>query len=76
MAIRVDCASGAGGEPEPAIVWFGARPVAVRAILDRWWGADRRWWKVQTDEGPYVLRRDGAAGPWELAAVARADDGP
>lgn len=70
MEIRVDCVPGHGGEPEPAIVWFGARRLHVRAIVDRWWDRDRRWWKLRTDDGLYVLRRAGD-GPWELAAVAR-----
>jgi hypothetical protein len=71
MDLRVECETGVGGEPEPAVVWFGARRPEVRAIVDRWWGPGRRWWKLQTDDGLYVLRRDGADGSWELAAVPR-----
>jgi hypothetical protein len=40
-------------------VWFGERCLAVQAITDRWYGADRRWWKLETEDGLYVLRRDG-----------------
>lgn len=71
MELRVDCTAGHGGEPEPAVIWFGARRVDVRAIVDRWWGAQQRWWKVQTDEGFYVLRRDQPGDVWVLAAIAR-----
>lgn len=71
MEIRVEYQEGLGGEPEPAVVWFGERRLAVQAITDRWYGTDRRWWKLQTEDGLYVLRRDDASGEWELAAVPR-----
>ena len=60
MEIRVEYQEGLGGEPEPAVVWFGERRLAVQAITDRWYGTDRRWWKLQTEDGLYVLRRDDA----------------
>lgn len=69
MNLRVDCFAGASGAMEPRTVWFGDRPVVVREIVDRWHGADHRWWKVQTDEGSYVLRREERTSAWELAAV-------
>jgi len=47
----------------------------VQAITDRWYGTDRRWWKLQTEDGLYVLRRDDASGEWEVAAVARTASG-
>ena len=72
MDIRVEYQPGPTGELEPAVVWFGQRRVTVRAILDRWYGADRSWWKLDTADGPYVLRRDDDSGQWELAAVPRA----
>jgi hypothetical protein len=30
-----------------------------------------RWWKVDTAEGPYVLRLDQRTGDWDLAAIPR-----
>jgi hypothetical protein len=71
MELQVECEPGLRGEPEPALIRFGARCVPVRAIVDRWYGAEQRWWKVATDEGFYVLRRELASGEWVLAAVAR-----
>lgn len=71
MDIRVEYQAGRAGEPEPAIVWFGSRRVPVRDIVDRWYGSSHGWWKLETDDGPYVLRRDEATGAWELAAVPR-----
>ncbi len=63
--------AGPAGELEPAAVWFGQRRLAVLAIVDRWYGADRSWWKLDTQDGLYVLRRDDDSGQWELAAVPR-----
>ncbi|MDB5897828.1 MAG: hypothetical protein JWP22_2891 [Ramlibacter sp.] len=71
MQIRVECQSREPGELEPEVVWFGSRRVAVQAVVDRWYGQHQRWWKVDTEDGLYVLRRDDSTGEWELAAVTR-----
>ncbi len=74
--MQVDCApSPDTGNPEPAALWFGARRVAVRAVTDRWWGREQRWWKVDTAEGAYIVRRDERTQRWDLAAVVGADPG-
>ncbi|HEX2545891.1 MAG TPA: hypothetical protein VHL79_13485 [Ramlibacter sp.] len=68
--IRVECVpSDASDRGDPAVVWFGARRVDVRAVTDRWFGAEQRWWKLETQEGSYIVRLDEATGAWELAAV-------
>jgi hypothetical protein len=67
--LRVDRTESPTGVLEPQAIWFGSRRVDVRAIIDRWYGTDRQWWKVETDEGAYVLRLDEANATWELAAV-------
>ena len=72
MDIVVEQAPGFAGEPEPTAVWFGSRRLAVVAIVDRWYGAKHRWWKLRTEDGLYVLRRAEGTCDWELAAVARA----
>lgn len=72
MELRVECRAAAPGELEPQTVWFGGRRVPVRAVVDRWYGPRHRWWKVATDDGLYILRRDEADGQWDLAAVTRA----
>jgi len=68
LRIEYDVAS---AELEPGVIWFGSRRVPVRSIVDRWYGSGRRWWKVETEDGLYVLRRDDRSGSWELAAVVR-----
>lgn len=69
MELRVECQEDPSGAAEPAVIWFGSRRVPVLAVTDRWWGAQHRWWKVETPEGAYVLRRDELTGAWDLAAV-------
>lgn len=71
MKIRVESRPGLAGELEPAVIWFGSRRLVVTAISDRWYDADRRWWKLETEGGVYVLRRKDGSEEWELAAVPR-----
>lgn len=71
MALTVECKPGHAGDPEPSAIRFGQRRVEVLDILDRWWGTGMRWWKVDTAEGPYVVRLDQRTGEWELAAIPR-----
>jgi hypothetical protein len=74
MALRVECSAGAGGEPEPSVVWFGSRRVGVRAVVDRWFAPTQRWFKIDADDDQlYVLRHDEARGEWDLAALTRRD---
>ncbi|SCK24819.1 hypothetical protein VAR608DRAFT_1978 [Variovorax sp. HW608] len=69
MAIHVECCAGHLGEPEPLAFWLGERRLAVRDIVDRWFGPTQRWFKVDADDGNlYVLRLDEKTRDWELAA--------
>lgn len=73
MAIRVESYAGYAGEQEPTAFWLGSRRLAVRAIVDRWFAPDTRWFRVDAEDGNlYVLRHDEAAGEWDLAAFTRA----
>lgn len=71
MDLRVECDVGPLADLEPSVIWFGSRRVVVQSIIDRWYGSGRRWWKVDTEDGLYVLRRENGSGAWELAAVVR-----
>jgi len=72
MAIRVECCAGYRGEQEPTAFWLGERRLAVRAIVDRWFGPATRWFRVDADDGHlYVLRHDEAADAWDVAAFTR-----
>ena len=70
--IQVECtACSMKGAADPTAIWFGARPVEVLAVTDRWHGSTQRWWKVETIDGLYIVRLDELTGTWELAAVVR-----
>ena len=70
--IQVECiAADANSLSDPAVIWFGRRAVEVRAVTDRWFGSHQRWWKVETEDGAYIVRLDESTGDWELAAVVR-----
>lgn len=72
MTIRVECQSGYRGEREPLAFWLGERRVAVRAVTDRWFAPQQRWFRVDADDDSmYVLRHDEASGNWEIAAYRR-----
>ena len=59
-------------QPEPSAFWLGERRLAVRALTDRWYAPQQRWFRVEADDGSmYVLRHDEASGNWELAAYRR-----
>jgi len=74
MALRVECSAGPRGEPEPSVIWFGARRVGVRAVVDRWFAPTTRWFRVDADdEQLYVLRHDESTDEWDLAALTRRD---
>ncbi len=74
MDIRMEFQMASGTEPESVVMWFGNRQVAVRSISDRWYGTGQTWWKLDTDDGPYVLRPDDSRRVWALVAVPRSHD--
>jgi hypothetical protein len=74
MALRVEVGSEFLGEPEPIAVWFGARRVGVRAVVDRWFAPNQRWYRIDADdEQLYVVRHDQTTGEWDLAALTRSE---
>jgi hypothetical protein len=77
MTLEVECYAGYRGEQEPVAFRLGSRRLAVLAIVDRWVSPQRRWFKVDADDGDvYVLRHDEATGQWDLAAFRRGAGGP
>ncbi len=58
--------------PVPAEAGLVRKPTRARALIaDRWYGPHHSWWKVDTEDGLYVLRRDDSSGEWALAAITR-----
>lgn len=56
-----DCESVAPGQFQSKLIWFGSRRVPVLSIVDRWYGPHHSWWKIDTEDGFYVLRRDDSS---------------
>jgi hypothetical protein len=76
MDIEVESAAGDDGETLPAEVRFGRRRTPVAEVPDRWYGPGAVWWKLQTGDGPCILRQDGMTRAWTLAAVPDTGTGP
>jgi len=75
MSIRVECYAGFRAEQEPLAFWLGERRLVVRAIADRWFAPEERWFKVHAEDGHvYILRHDGSNGDWDLTAFTRGAD--
>ncbi|MDX1711130.1 MAG: hypothetical protein R3316_08330 [Rhodovibrionaceae bacterium] len=67
MIVHVECYAGHRGETEPRRFFIGPRLVEVADILDRWLAPDHAYFKIRAADGNiYILRRDVAAGVWEL----------
>ena len=74
MSTRVECYAGYRGEQEPVAFWLGEQRLEVRAIVDRWFGPSRRWFKIDAEDGDvYVLRHDESTHTWDIAAYRRGD---
>jgi len=71
--VWVRCEDGSSGEREPIEVGWGHRRIRVREIVDRWFGAGCRYFKLIADDGGlYILRHDQMADAWELTFFQRA----
>jgi hypothetical protein len=67
IPLRVECYAGHRAEERPEAFWLRDRRVAVRAILDRWYGEDHAYFKLVGEDGVrYILRRDDYRDGWEL----------
>ena len=51
IPLRVECYAGYRAEERPEAFWLRDRRVAVRAILDRWYGEDHAYFKLVGEDG-------------------------
>jgi hypothetical protein len=59
-------------DAEPRAFRIGGRRVGVAEVLDRWLGAEHRYFKLRGDDGAvYIVRHDQVGGEWELAVYDR-----
>ena len=69
MQVRVEGYSGYKADERPRRFCLGERWYEVREVLDRWYGPDHAWFRVEADDGDlYVLRLDQSTFEWSLAA--------
>jgi hypothetical protein len=74
ITIRVSCYAGYRPDERPVSFVLGEKSLEVRDILDRWYGTDRRYFKVKADDGNiYILACDEAGEGWDLVSFRKTD---
>lgn len=67
ISIVVEAYSGYKADERPVAMRLGGRRIAVREILDRWYGEDHAYFKLAAEDGTvYIIRQDRCADTWEL----------
>lgn len=70
LPLIVETYSGYRADERPAAFRLGDRRIAVREILDRWYGEDHAYFKLTGEDGAlYILRQDRQQDAWELILV-------
>ena len=73
MVVEVEAYSGYKADERPLRFRLGERWYQVREVVDRWWGPEARYFKVEAGDGNvYILRLDESTGEWTLGAFRRA----
>lgn len=67
MSLTVEAYSGYMADERPVAFRLGGRRIAVREILDRWYGEDHAYFKLTGEDGTvYIIRQDRSSDAWEL----------
>ncbi len=67
MKIGVECYAGHRGDETPRRLFFDGRSIEVVEVIDRWFGSDHRYFKVQgSDQATYIIREDIPKHCWEV----------
>jgi hypothetical protein len=72
--VEVICYSGYKADERPLRFSIGERRYELREVLDRWYGPEDTWFRVQADDGySYILRHRRHANEdfWTLEAFRR-----
>ena len=76
MDVKVECYAGGKSAERPVRLRIGERRVEVASVLDRWYGPDHEYWKIQGSDGwTYLMRFDRAQDSWDLRSMSD-DDAP
>jgi hypothetical protein len=78
MELKVECYSGYRAEERPLRFVFSGRvdvtQYEVKEVLDQWYGAGYRCFKVLASDGHiYILRHQESEDGWRLDAFRRAE---
>jgi hypothetical protein len=67
IPLLVECYSGYAADERPVSLQMGARRIAVRELMDRWYGEDHAYFKLAGEDGAvYLIRQDRTSDTWEL----------
>lgn len=67
IPLSVEAYSGYKADERPVAFRLGGRRIAVREILDRWYGEDHAYFKLTGEDGTvYIIRQDRSSDTWEL----------
>ena len=67
ISLTVDTYSGYKVDEHPVALRLWGRRIAVREILDRWYGEDHAYFKLTGEDGMvYIVRLDRSSDTWEL----------
>ncbi len=67
ISLTVETYSGYKGDEKPVAFRLEGRYIAIREILDRWYGEDHAYFKVTGEDGlVYIIRQDRFSDTWEL----------
>jgi len=65
--VQVECYAGFKGDERPVAFREGERRVAVREMVDAWYGPDHAYFKLWGDDGRlYLMRHDLEDDTWEI----------
>jgi hypothetical protein len=67
ISLTVETYSGYKADEQPVALRIRGRRIAVREILDRWYGEDHAYFKLSGEDGiVYIIRLDRSSDAWEL----------
>ena len=75
MRVEVEVYSGFKANERPLRFHLGTVTHEVKAVLDRWYGPDDEWFKVETENGDlYILRYRAGSDEWTLDSFRRSQN--
>ncbi len=67
IPLTVETYSGYKADERPVALQLRGRRIAIREILDRWYGEDHTYFKLTGEDGMvYIIRLDRFSDTWEL----------